>query len=703
MPVRVASESSLHRNASLPVRENLLRRLPLGNPLVLGAGLGGAALLLMLGFVVIYQIAYAGRIYPGVRAYGYDLGGYSRQDAGALLQRALDNMAARPVTARYAEFSFTLSAQDLGLRTDLEPVLDAVYGIGRDGNPFQRFSTQFGLLRQGRSYEQASAAFDSVATTVALEGIARQVDRSVQDARLTVRGDFTVDLQPALSGRKLDLEGSRRRLEDVLGAGGSQFDLVVTETAPQNVQNNFDLARRQADQILSGPVVLNHDGKTWQLDRAQLASILRFNADLSATDAAYLDRAALEGWAKSLADAVAQTPQDARLSWNGGKLDVLRPSRNGVELDVKATVEAIVAQATGEHRAIPLPVNVTKPAVPMEDRDQLGIKELIKSSRTPFAGSVPAKQANITLAAKRLNGVVVPPGKTFSFNKELGPTTIDSGFQVGWGIAANGTNVKTVPSVAGGICQVATTLFHSVFWSGYQIEERNWHLYWISSYTSNGVIGLDATVDEDANLDFKFTNTTPTHLLLQSWIDDGLNINFALYGTKPAWTVKVDTSEKTDIEKADFNSVVYDEEQTMPEGAKLQVERAVDGFTITNTRHVSQPGQDERTLRLVSRYRPARNVILVGTGGKPPSGNQKIETTNPVAGPAKTAVPSTPVASVTATSSSAQAAPTSAAAAKPSAPTPTAVRPPSLPAPQAVATATAVPRPAAATPTPPRR
>ena len=60
--------------------------------------------------------------------------------------------------------------------------------------------------------------------------------------------------------------------------------------------------------------------------------------------------------------------------------------------------------------------------------------------------------------------------------------------------------MKTVPSVAGGICQVATTLFHTVFWSGYQIEERNYHLYWIPSYTSRGVEGLDATVDEEAGL-----------------------------------------------------------------------------------------------------------------------------------------------------------------------------------------------------------
>ena len=77
------------------------------------------------------------------------------------------------------------------------------------------------------------------------------------------------------------------------------------------------------------------------------------------------------------------------------------------------------------------PVKVTRPAVPMEDRHNLGFKELIEQARTPYAGSVQAKQENISLAAKRLNGVVVPPGGTFSFNKELGSTSLDAGFKVG--------------------------------------------------------------------------------------------------------------------------------------------------------------------------------------------------------------------------------------------------------------------------------
>ena len=149
-----------------------------------------------------------------------------------------------------------------------------------------------------------------------------------------------------------------------------------------------------------------------------------------------------------------------------------------------------------------------EPSVSSDDPRSLGITELIDRGNTAFAGSIPEKKHNIQLAAQRLNGVVVAPGATFSFNDAVGPTTIDAGFQWGFGITSGDNGPKTVPSVAGGICQVATTLFQPVFWSGYQLEERYWHLYWIPAYTSRGVVGLDVTVDGDAGLDFKWTNPT---------------------------------------------------------------------------------------------------------------------------------------------------------------------------------------------------
>jgi vancomycin resistance protein YoaR len=337
-------------------------------------------------------------------------------------------------------------------------------------------------------------------------------------------------------------------------------------------------------------------------------------ADLNGGRDVQLNREAIKSWAAKLAKEVDQDPENARFSWTNGNLSLLRPSKDGRDLDVELMTEMVVAKAFEQDRAIVLPVNVTKPSVSQEDGPKLGIKGAIEVAKTSFAGASPPKQHNINLAAKNLNGVVVPPNQLFSFNKEVGSTSLDAGYKLGWGIANAGTNVKTVPSVAGGICQVSTTLFHAVFFAGYQIEERNYHLYWIPSYTTRGVEGLDATVDEEAKLDFRFYNNTEDYLLIQSWTE-GSSVVFGLYGTKPDWTVKITPGERTDVVDASTDKIT-EEEPSLPLGQRLAVEGAMDGFKLVNVREVRH-GSDVRPLRLASVYRPSRNVTLVGTGGRP--------------------------------------------------------------------------------------
>src|SRR5712691_4677050 len=212
------------------------------------------------------------------------------------------------------------------------------------------------------------------------------------------------------------------------------------------------------------------------------------------------------------------------------------------------------------------------PAVPSTDPQSLGITEVIDRGMTSFAGSIPEKKHNIQLAAQRLNGVVVPPGGTFSFNDSVGPTTIDSGFQWGFGITSGDSGPRTVPSVAGGICQVATTLFQPVFWAGYQLEEGYWHLYWIPAYTSRGRVGLDATVDADAGLDFKWINPTNDYVLIQATTGAD-HVTFQLYGNKPAWRVMVNDPVISDTVAPDPTPEVQ-QEPLLPWGRVIPVESA---------------------------------------------------------------------------------------------------------------------------------
>jgi len=217
---------------------------------------------------------------------------------------------------------------------------------------------------------------------------------------------------------------------------------------------------------------------------------------------------------------------------------------------------------------------------------------------------------------------MVPPGAIFSFNESLGPATLESGFKWGFGIASDGNGgLTTVPSEAGGICQVATTLYQAVFRAGLQIEERNSHSYFIPRYGSGdtGMPGLDATVD-DPSLDFKFRNTTGNWLAVTASIDPSRAILvFELRGVDPGWKVKIDGPVITDVKKANLD-IVYQESDNLPYG-EIWVEAAQDGFTSSITRTVSDPGGKVLLgpSTFVSVYQPARNVKLVRKGTAPTS------------------------------------------------------------------------------------
>jgi len=447
-------------------------------------------------------------------------------------------------------------------------------------------------------------------------------------------------------------------------------------------------------------------------------------APLVATDGGqpHLDSAALTSLSKRLAQDWNQPMVNARFNWNGGNLTPIRDSQEGRTLDQAGAATAIGQALTAGQPTVTVPGSIVPPQVSSENPQSLGITTNLDRGGTSFAGSIPEKATNIRLAAQRLNGVVVPPGGTFSFNQEVGPTTLDAGFQWGFGIEASGSGARTVPSVAGGICQVATTLFQRVFWSGFPLVERHWHLYWIPAYTSRGMVGLDATVDGDSGLDFRWSNPTDSYILIQSATDDS-NVYFGLYGTDRNWKIKVDDPQISHRVTAD-PAPVAQAEPTLPWGRILPVETARDGFDVAINRTVTREDGQPRALTVQSSYEPSRTVTLVGTRDKPANADvdavlariapptrapavavaspAPVETNAPVVGTGALSVesPPSPSPTVVAQAPAAPSPTTAPAAGGGATPTAVATRPPATSAPAATATPLpATAKPAAATAT----
>jgi vancomycin resistance protein YoaR len=559
------------------------------------------------------------RILPGVVVLGVPVGGLTLPDATASLGPTAAAILDQPLQAQIGDRAWTTSPRALGLRLDPAELAGSAFSVGHAA------STSFGLQEELAALRSETvipviSTGDGSTLDAFIKGIASEIDTQPRTAGLTLGDDGTVTFQTSQTGLALDQAGARTLVAQALAEGRPSVTLP-TNILPSAVQTeqvaaaHDDLTRMLTD---PAPIQLNAGQQQWTIDRTQLLEMLSLTQPNGPTTTASVELQLdpLQPLLQTIAAQIDRDAQEARFTWSGGQLTLLRPSQDGLGLNQPAATDLIKAGILAGQRTVELPVEVVHPAVTSDDAAKLGIRELVGESTTSFAGSIPEKAHNIQLAAQRLNGVVVPPGGTFSFNKEVGPTTLEAGFQWGFGLTGDGGGVHTVPSVAGGICQVATTLFQPVFWSGYQIEERYWHLYWIPSYISRGVVGLDATVDSDSGLDLKWINPTDQPVLIQASTDAD-HVTFRLYGQKPDWSVQVDDPVISDRVVADPTPEVQ-EEPSLPWGRTLLVESARDGFTVLLNRRVTPTaGGQVRELALKSVYAPAQTVTLVGASGAP--------------------------------------------------------------------------------------
>jgi vancomycin resistance protein YoaR len=456
------------------------------------------------------------------------------------------------------------------------------------------------------------AAFSGVAAEAAAA-----VDRPARDASLLLtNGKVLVDADQA--GESVDVPTTEAALrEAVLTAAADANEnpalSAVVHLTPANRTAAQLAPLAAADQAtLDRGLVLTAQEDHRVLGAAALADLLTVQPSAAGSMRLQPDQTKVAALVAQFNQSFARPQPWVRFAWNNGKLALKAPPLPARQLDQPKAVAAIMAKwDSGE---IDLPIVQTAPQ--LDDatlaRISQDLKGVIGEAATSYAGSIPQRAHNVELAAQKLDGTVIAPGASFSFNDSVGPTTFDAGFEWGFAIQSGSSGAQTVPSVAGGICQVATTVFQPVFWAGYQIDERHWHDYWIEHYVSNGDPGLDATVDEDAGLDLKFTNDTSHYLLLKVWTD-GSTLRASLIGTRPDWTVHVDAPQLT-ARVAAPTAVTQSQSPLWPKGTTIVTQARADGFQEAITRHVIYPDGHVRDLSIREVYAAVPTTVLIGTG-----------------------------------------------------------------------------------------
>jgi vancomycin resistance protein YoaR len=158
--------------------------------------------------------------------------------------------------------------------------------------------------------------------------------------------------------------------------------------------------------------------------------------------------------------------------------------------------------------------------------------DLLSSYSTNYAASNRNRTTNLILAANKINGTVIMPGETFSYNKVVGARTIAAGYKE----APIYVSGEVVDGVGGGICQITTTLYNAVVYANLEIVQRTNHQF-VPSYAP---ASRDATVVY-GSIDFQFKNNRNYPIKLVCSVSGGV-ANFQIFGLKQEDDCEVEIS-----------------------------------------------------------------------------------------------------------------------------------------------------------------
>jgi vancomycin resistance protein YoaR len=601
------------------------RRNPL-LPQILAALISGLALFLgiLLLWTVGFQLIYAGRIFPGVSVAGVDLSGLLPSDAALKLSQTLSYPNTGKIVLRDGGSVWVVTPAQMGMAFDASSSAQAAYKLGRSGGLFASLDGQLRARSSGVDVAPV-ILFDQRVAYQYLQSLATELDKPLVEASLKVDGTNVVAV-PGQVGRSLDVEGTLVFLSAQMQTfRDGEVPLVIREQTPEimDVSAQAEIARR----VLSEPLRLyianavDGDPGPWTYDVQILANMLIVRRVGNEVQVA-LDPAPLHDMLLGIATQVDRKPENARFYFddNTHQLALIQYSQVGRTVDTDASIIAINdALLQGEHN-IPLQIVEKQPDVTDNaTAEQLGITELVSSQTSYFYGSSAERIQNIQAAAARFHGLLVAPGETFSMGDAMGDVSLDNGFAEALIIYGG----RTIKGVGGGVCQVSTTLFRTVFFGGYPVVERIPHAYRVSYYeeTASGSIdsnlaGLDATVYFPL-VDFQFTNDTPYWILMETYVNAGARtLTWKFYSTSDGRSVTWETTGPQNVVPAP--KPLFEENDELKAGQIEQVDYAANGADVDVTRTVWKNGAVYFNDEFKTHYEPWQAVCQVAPGTKDP-------------------------------------------------------------------------------------
>ena len=522
-----------------------------------------AALVILSGLGYALMVHSSGDILPGVSVAGVDVGGMSREEAKAAVQQAVNaTYGTETLTVTLPDRTLSFAPADTKASVDVDKAVEAAWNYGRDGGIFQ-------------TLKQSLTAATEVLHTVDM-GSALSIDEEY------IRSTIDATAAEVKSERK-DSTYEVVESEVAQPAEGGAEGETVTETIPTEVIIHMGTSERSldADGLYDAVMTayMNND-----------FTPLEYNYEETRYTQVDLD-ALYKEMCTDMADAY----------YDKDKKEIV-DEVEGYGFDLAAAKQKQDMAEEGTDLSITL--SAVEPEVTRAKLEETLFHDVLGSSDTPYPYN-PGRTTNLDLACKAIDGTILNPGDVFSFNDIVGERTAAKGYQAAIAFV-NGTST---PEVGGGICQVASTIYHATLLADLNIVERLEHMYTVDYVP----LGMDATIYWGSNVDFKFSNSTNNPIRIDAYLKDG-KVHIGLVGTKESeYTVKLDSKTISTTQWKDVTQV----DETKPADYKQVTVTPYTGYkTVTYKQYIDADGNPVSDWEKVqfpnSTYQKRDRVTVIG-------------------------------------------------------------------------------------------
>lgn len=411
-------------------------------------------------------------IVSGVSIKGVDVSNMSKSDAKYKLDNYLSEVLPQEIKVKHGDFEATLSTSQIAVEFDTKSATNQAFSIGRQGNIFEN---DFYVLSSmfGKTDIDLNLKLDTDQLSKNLDEMSAQLPDKVTDSSYYIDKNNLI-VTPGKTGNVVDVETSIKNIKDAI-LSLSDLDQPIELAVKTQEPEKIDIEKVHTE--------------------------------------------------------IYKEPKDAYYTQDPF---TVYPSENG--LDFKVSIEEannILGDQTADEYTIPLKVlypNVTTNMIGSE-----AFPDLLSSFSTKYSVRATARTTNLKLAASKINGTVLMPGETFSYNKVVGARTIAAGYKE----APIYVSGEVVDGLGGGICQITSTLYNAVVYANLDVVERTNHQF-VPSYVT---ASRDATVVY-GSLDFKFKNNRNYPIKINCSVSGGI-ANFQIFGLKQDddYTVEISSYE----------------------------------------------------------------------------------------------------------------------------------------------------------------